>query len=177
VDAKACLHTCPAPTGILRTDLVAATSLWEPMDEVAFQWCDKPPYEQFSTDVESSNESVEAVLNKYKRKNRKMPPKDAPPPPATRCKGVGDSCLQEAVRVVSGLVAERAGKLDRATSTRAAAAALKTKMETEGRKRELEEKKAKADRKKALHRVPDSRERKEAERRIRKKYLAIQMER
>lgn len=168
----------PRLLGSLRTDLVAGASLWSSGDEVAFQWCDRAPYEQFSMDVDSSSESIEALLSKYRgKKTAAGKAADQPPPPPGACRGIGEEGLDEARKLMDGLLQGQGKRAAAATVVRAKAAVLKAKVEQEAKRKEADDKKAKLERKQALHRIPDSRERKESERRNRRKYLALQMER
>lgn len=165
------------------TDMVAAVSLGQPDDEVSFQWCSKPPYEEFSTDfVESSNESIEDLLNKYKRRaKRDIPSASSTPIDPTRitCDGVrGDvNSHEEMGGLLRDWVQCRQDKEAKLNKIRVAAAVLKNRLESEAKKQEALDRKMKIERKKALHHIPDSRERREAERRLRKKYTALQAER
>jgi len=164
--------------------MVAALSVGHAQDEVSFQWCSKPPYEEFSTDfVESSNESIEDLLQKYKRRpKREIPTAAAVESSAvntcTGCHDVGDAQTPD---VLGGILGEwlmkRQDSEAKVTKIRAAAAVFKTRFESELKKQEALEKRLRFDRKKALHHIPDSRERREAERRLRKKYTALQVER
>jgi hypothetical protein len=158
---------------------VAAVSLCEAGDEVALQWWERPPFEAFSADADSSNESVEAVLNKYKRKRPQagqLANATTPLPPA-RCAGVGLLGLEEASTLLAGLLGDSGKRQEQAEAVKAKAIALRAKLEGDEKRRKAEEKRRRAERRKALHHIPDRRERREAERRIRKKYFAIQMER
>lgn len=157
---------------------MAGASLWSSGDEVAFQWCDRAPYEQFSMDVDSSSESIEALLSKYRgKKTAAGKAADQPPPPPGACRGIGEEGLDEARKLMDGLLQGQGKRAAAATVVRAKAAVLKAKVEQEAKRKEADDKKAKLERKQALHRIPDSRERKESERRNRRKYLALQMER
>lgn len=195
------MNACLAASGTIRTDLVAALTVWEAGDEVGFHWLDKPPHDLlFSQDSLSSNESVEAILQRYKKKpggkkgaeEDELPPLDstqaveseedllAPPKPRPMLSvsfGITEQYLGEAAAQLEGLLQRHGAATQAVAQVRSKAVALKTKLEQDAKRREVEERKAKVERKKALHRLPDSRERKEFERRNRKKYMAIQIDR
>lgn len=164
--------------------------MYEGGDEVSFQWCSAPPYEAFSTDfVESSNESIEDVLKKYKQRGAKKAQQqesrtttpDQPPPPApVGCRGVGDDNTTDMMGALfGGYLDSNKGKVvtSKVAKIKADAMTVRSKWETEAKRSEALEKKRRAERKNALHHIPDLKERKEAERRLKKKLISLQIER
>ena len=184
-------------TGMRRRDLVPALSLCGDGDDVSFQWCQKPPYEQFYTfDLASlsSSESVEAVLKKYKVRgaadNNDDPLAAASSSIASfaqsemdtqasspRLKSTNEEMMDKARMVASMMVAEQRRREQQVDTVQARAVTYKTSIEAENKKKEIVAKNARQEQRAALHRIPNSRERKLAEKRRRKKYIAIQMQR